>query len=1058
MLRIPIIAIAFLLSCRALSQGVGINNPTPHASALLDLTSTGKGLLLPRMTTGQRDAIAAPATSLLIFNTTNARYEYFDGLTWVPLVLSGSTLDLAYDFGGAGAGATITADAGAVTIAGTDGLLSTGVLNTGATIPAGAGARLIWNPRKAAFRAGQVVGTQWNEASVGVSSSAFGEHTTASGTGSTAWGGGTVASGNYATAGGSGAIASGTFASALGYQAAATGDYAHATGCVITAPSFAEAAVGIFNSTYVPASTTTWNAADRIFSVGNGTSSGSRSNALTILKNGNSGFGTALPQARLHVVGSIRMVDGNQAAGHVLVSDANGTASWASAASVASGTLDQAYDSGGPGIGRTITADAGAVTIAGTDGLVSTGTNTNTGALAPSGAGLRMVWNPSKGAFRAGRVGGAQWDPANIGLYSSAWGENTLASGAYATAWGWTNSASDNYATAWGELNTASGEYATVWGEDNTAQGLRSTVWGSLNSATGESATMWGRENTASQLRSTAWGQSNTADATDATAWGTGNTAQGEQATAWGANNTASGQHATAWGNSTDATGIRSTAWGEGTQASGGNATAWGLNAMATGNTGATAFGSSTTASNDQATAWGSGSSANGAFSTAWGANAVAQGDGSTAWGNGAEANADFTTAWGSGSAAGNGATAWGSASEASGSQATAWGSATEASATEATAWGSATIASGMGATTWGTENQASGTFTTAWGQFNNATGERSTSWGFSNNALSYGETVLGIGSTAYTLSANGATQFRTANAADRILSVGNAVDANSNNLVDAAERSDALVILKNGNTGLGVSAPAVRLHVAGRSLFHNGFSADNAALLYRNNTDYMFIGPQSGSSANGAAIALFGSTNASAGNASGMDVNVPNGRVRFTQTNGQFEFRSNSTSGYQASMELNDAGLQIGHNSASRAISFNNGNGERLRITTVGNNLTAGGSWGVLSDRRVKSDIRAIQYGLKEVLAIQPVRYFHHDTRGFDYSPGDTTSVGKQDIGFIAQDLFKVVPEVVVRPTDENTGLWAVTYERLVPVLVKAIQEQQLEIEALRELVEGMR
>ncbi|MBP6313097.1 MAG: hypothetical protein WAR83_10200 [Flavobacteriales bacterium] len=34
-----------------LGQGVGINNNTPDASALLDLTSTGKGLLLPRLTT-----------------------------------------------------------------------------------------------------------------------------------------------------------------------------------------------------------------------------------------------------------------------------------------------------------------------------------------------------------------------------------------------------------------------------------------------------------------------------------------------------------------------------------------------------------------------------------------------------------------------------------------------------------------------------------------------------------------------------------------------------------------------------------------------------------------------------------------------------------------------------------------------------------------------------------------------------------------------------------------------------------------------------------------------
>jgi hypothetical protein len=148
---------------------------------------------------------------------------------------------------------------------------------------------------------------------------------------------------------------------------------------------------------------------------------------------------------------------------------------------------------------------------------------------------------------------------------------------------------------------------------------------------------------------------------------------------------------------------------------------------------------------------------------------------------------------------------------------------------------------------------------------------------------------------------------------------------------------SERVRITASGDVGIGIAAPTQRLHVAGRSLFHDGFSADNAALLYRSNTDYMFLGPQSGSSANGAAIALFGSTNASGGNANGMDVNVPNGRVRFNQTNAQFEFRSNSTSGYTASMELNDVGLQIGHNSVSRNIQIVNGGGERMRIDAAG-------------------------------------------------------------------------------------------------------------------------
>lgn len=65
---------------------VGIGTNTPNASALLELVSSTKGALIPRMTTAQRNAIAAPATSLIIFNVTSNCYEYYDGSTWQILV------------------------------------------------------------------------------------------------------------------------------------------------------------------------------------------------------------------------------------------------------------------------------------------------------------------------------------------------------------------------------------------------------------------------------------------------------------------------------------------------------------------------------------------------------------------------------------------------------------------------------------------------------------------------------------------------------------------------------------------------------------------------------------------------------------------------------------------------------------------------------------------------------------------------------------------------------------------------------------------------------------
>src|SRR5439155_16631123 len=47
----------------------GIGTTTPDASSLLDVTSTTKGVLVPRMTKTERDAIASPATGLLIYQT-----------------------------------------------------------------------------------------------------------------------------------------------------------------------------------------------------------------------------------------------------------------------------------------------------------------------------------------------------------------------------------------------------------------------------------------------------------------------------------------------------------------------------------------------------------------------------------------------------------------------------------------------------------------------------------------------------------------------------------------------------------------------------------------------------------------------------------------------------------------------------------------------------------------------------------------------------------------------------------------------------------------------------
>jgi len=257
----------------------------------------------------------------------------------------------------------------------------------------GAGTRMMWYTPKAAFRAGAVVGAQWDKTNIGNFSAAFGyscmaigdysfaagsysnasaDYAFAFGFGShatsnsavaignsadataqysLATGYSTTASGNYSSAFNTGTTASGTASVALGYQSTASGSYSFASGFSstasglgsmamglnntsssnystamgsnttasglysftcgysTTAPSLCEVAVGLYNTTYA-GNPNTLISTNRIFVVGNGTSSADRSNALTILKNGCTGIGVDAPTYTLAVSGTAAKTGG----------------------------------------------------------------------------------------------------------------------------------------------------------------------------------------------------------------------------------------------------------------------------------------------------------------------------------------------------------------------------------------------------------------------------------------------------------------------------------------------------------------------------------------------------------------------------------------------------------------------------------------------------------------------------------------------------------------------------------------------------------------------------
>lgn len=198
-------------------------------------------------------------------------------------------------------------------VLGTNGALFTGTLGSGSIPIEGAGTRMMWYPKKGAFRAGEVMGTQWDDTNIGIESVAMGYNTEASGGRAVAFGYETKASGYQSTALGEesraignnsfacglNAVASSEYSVAFGHSTQASGTISTAFGTETDAQSYASMATGRYN--VGGGSPTLWNVTDPLFEIGIGTSDTERKNALTVLKNGRVGIGTANPQSSLNV-------------------------------------------------------------------------------------------------------------------------------------------------------------------------------------------------------------------------------------------------------------------------------------------------------------------------------------------------------------------------------------------------------------------------------------------------------------------------------------------------------------------------------------------------------------------------------------------------------------------------------------------------------------------------------------------------------------------------------------------------------------------------------------
>ena len=346
-MKSPILYLFILLSSVSFSQ-VGIGTDTPHSSAILEVSSTNQGVLVPRVSLNDVSDVSVtatipnPETGLLVWNTNTTTtggsgvgFYYFNGTVWTPITKGSNTLDQAYDETGAGAGRTINADSGAVKVAGEDGFFVTGTFGSGSTIEeSGAGTRMFFNPRKAAFRSGFVSGTQWDNANVGNYSFAANRNNIASGESSFAANDGNESSGDNSTSFGrdnlssgltsfsTGAdnIASGENSFVGGNDSVASGENTLAFGQSNEANSYSEVVLGNYATIGTLSngdSDTQFYTTDRAFAIGIGSSTSSRANGLEVFKDG---------RVTINEAYTFPTVDGN--VGQTLVTDGAGNVSW----------------------------------------------------------------------------------------------------------------------------------------------------------------------------------------------------------------------------------------------------------------------------------------------------------------------------------------------------------------------------------------------------------------------------------------------------------------------------------------------------------------------------------------------------------------------------------------------------------------------------------------------------------------------------------------------------------------------------------------------------------
>jgi len=113
--------------------------------------------------------------------------------------------------------------------------------------------------------------------------------------------------------------------------------------------------------------------------------------------------------------------------------------------------------------------------------------------------------------------------------------------------------------------------------------------------------------------------------------------------------------------------------------------------------------------------------------------------------------------------------------------------------------------------------------------------------------------------------------------------------------------------------------------------------------------------------------------------------------------------------------------------------------------------------AWNTYSDARIKSKITPIRGALSILDSLKPVYFFQHNS---SLSPEGKLLIfdeGSYTYGFIAQELYKVIPEIVTKPEDASEELWTIDYTKLIPILTAAVQELKKQVEIQQQQIESL-